>query len=144
MRSVVLALFLVVTPSTAFAQFSPAIPGVTCDSTGVGGCAIYRVTPQALQWNWRELEGKRVRLQGLVTLQCRDQTLYFSRVDADSLRREMGLALSFAAETFVGFPDSLVAVEVEGVFSHEFDRNVVKRYGGILVDVRLVYAPTMP
>jgi len=110
---------------------------VTCDSTGTYGCAIYRVTPEALQWNWRALDGKVVRIQGMVVAKCQDQTLYFSRLDADSVRREQGLSIWGDMRQFATVWDSVASVEVEGVLYHGPSGSPTKRFAGILQDIRL-------
>jgi len=103
---------------------------------GTRGCAVYRVSTSALLLHARELDGERIRLTGVVLVECRDETLYFNRLAADSLRREEGLRLFGNFHQFAGLEDSLTVVELEGVFGRTYGSGV-RVYGGFLDQVVL-------
>lgn len=124
-----------VTASAATAQFTPVVPGSSCDSVGATGeCTVWRVSPSTIGLYANALAGKRVRFTGVIVARCADQSLYFSEEAARHGWRELALQLFNAVPAELNAIDSLSVVEVEGVFVGPYASGT-RRFAGALEEV---------
>jgi hypothetical protein len=125
-------------PVQLMGQYTPVVPGVTCDSTEASGrCAVWRITPAASRFYAAAFVGKRVRIRGAMIARCSDQTLYFSVDAARNLRREAGMRLFSQTPQILNALDSLAVVEVEGTVVGPYTDGI-KKYAGALMDVVVI------
>ena len=131
------ALLLIVFGAAAplAAQFTPVVPQTACDSTdATGACARWSVSPATLRYYAKALEGKRVRVTGVIIARCADQTLYFTAEGARHGWRESGLQLFNALPAELNAIDSMSVIEVEGVFRGPYASGL-RGYAGALEEV---------
>lgn len=122
-------------PAPLAAQFTPVVPQTACDSTdATGACARWSVSPATLRYYAKALEGKRVRVTGVIIARCADQTLYFTAEGARHGWRESGLQLFNALPTELNAIDSMSVIEVEGVFRGPYASGL-RGYAGALEEV---------
>lgn len=122
-------------PAPLAAQLTPIVPGATCDSVEASGnCALWSVSPATLRYYAKALDGRRIRLTGVIIARCTDQVLYFSAEGAGHGWRESGLQLFTESPAKLNAIDSMSILEVEGVFrdSHSWG---LRRYAGALQEV---------
>lgn len=131
-------LILVCCASPLAAQFTPAVPGTSCDSmSATGGCVVWQVTPAALRWHADELAGRRIRFTGVIIARCSDQTLYLSEEAARRRWRESGIQLFNAVPAELNAIDSMSVVEIEGIFVGPYSRGLM-RYAGAFEQVTVL------
>lgn len=131
-------LLLVTLAAPLAAQVTPAVPGVTCDSSAPdGSCVAWRASPQAIRYYAKALAGKRIRLTGVIIARCSDQTLYFSAEGARHGWRESALQLFNALPAELNAIDSMSVIEVEGIFHGPYSRGF-RGYAGALEEVVVI------